>query len=369
MVSFNIANDVDGYTSFSEYGRPNKAYSSAEPIGRPRCLQRLADTISCDEKSAEYLFKAFDVDVIDNGDLYSNSPVATSSLLPPFADPPSFSLQPRDDERDVEHPYLSTPLRMNYFSKLSPTILRDLLRSPSLRVFSPDTSFSEECSGYLLDSALVASSHPFEPSKSSDPFTDTAKWRVLSYPISPPPTAKIPSAPHLPALSVCDEISTDDVEVSHTVESSISSYSKELALTLPSPPLEERRPLLHTRHTCPRLSASTIAQFRLVVDELGRTGNDPEKRSLLQSNLRPSLLPTACKFTHAQGSAGVAGNITPSTMQEPSRVHGVLEAEFVDLLLQRAEREEAEAEQLKALGMRLRMLAQRRRELARVVQK
>ncbi|KAK0453380.1 hypothetical protein EV421DRAFT_1897393 [Armillaria borealis] len=358
MLSFNTAGDVDGYTSFSEYGRSNKAYSSAETIGRPSYLKRLADTISFDEKSAEYLFKAFDVDVISNDDFHSSSP---SSLSPPFADAPSFSLP---NEREIEHPYLSTPLRLKHFSKLSPTILRGLLRSPSLRVFTPDTSFSEECSvGYLLDPALVTSSRSFEQSKSS-----TAKEHVL-YPISPPPTAKFPSTPHLPTLSVFDEIPT---EMSRAVESPVLSHSKEFVLSLPpSPPLEERRPFLHTHHTCPGLSASTIAQFRLVVDELGRTGNDPEKRSLLQSNLRPSLLPqaTPSKTRDSQRSAEIGGKVPPPTTQEPTHVQGVLEEEFVDLLLTRAEREEAEAEQLKALAMRLRKLAQRRRELARVVQK
>ncbi len=177
MVSFSTVADVDGYTSFSEYGRPNKAHSSAESIRRPGYLKRLADTISFDEKSAEYLFKAFDVDVISN----DNSP--PSSLLPPFADAPSFSLP---NERQVEHPYLSTPLRLKHFSKLSPTILRGLLRSPSLRVFTPDTSFSEECSvGYLLDPALVTLSRSSEQSKSS------AAEEHVQYPISPPAYCQI----------------------------------------------------------------------------------------------------------------------------------------------------------------------------------
>ncbi|KAK0498537.1 hypothetical protein EDD18DRAFT_1330715 [Armillaria luteobubalina] len=272
MVSFSITGDVDGYTSFSEYGRSNKAYASAESTGRADCLQRLTDTICFDEKSAEYLFKAFDVDVI------SSSP---SSLLPPFADA-EHEVEHRNDDffhssspsSLVEHPYLSTPLRLKHFSKLSPTILRGLLRSPSLRVFTPDTSFSEECSaGYFLDPALVPS---FEQSNSKEP---------VLYPISPPPTAKFPSTPHLPALSVFDEIST---EMSRTVE---NPHSNDCASTLPpSPPPEERRPFLHTHHTCPGLSVSTIAQFRLVVAELGCTGKDPEKRSLLQSNLRLRLV-------------------------------------------------------------------------------
>ncbi|KAK0191202.1 hypothetical protein F5146DRAFT_1196805 [Armillaria mellea] len=338
MVSFNITGDVDGYTSFSEHSRSNKAYSSAESLGRPGCLRRLADTISSDEKSAEYLFKAFDVDVISNNDF-------CPPLLPPFADAPSFSLP---NERKVEHPYLSTPLRLKHFPRLSPTILRGLLRSPSLR---------EECSvGYLLGPALVCS---FEQSKSKE---------HVPYPISPPPTAKFPSTPHLPSPSVFDEIST---ELSRIVE---SPPSNEFALSLPpSPPPEECRPFLHTHHTCPGLSASTIAQFRLVVDELGRTGlgNDPEKRGLLQSNLRPSLLPqdTPSKPHDSQRNAGMVRKDPTPTTQESTRAHGVLEGEFVDLLLQRAEREEAEAEQLKALATRLGMLAQRRRELACVVQK
>ncbi|KAG7448981.1 uncharacterized protein BT62DRAFT_1073523 [Guyanagaster necrorhizus] len=337
-------------------------YTSAKSIIRPKCLQCLADTISLDEKSAEYLFKAFDV---SNGDLHSTSPVAISPLLPPlepFAEPPSFSLPPRDDESDVKHPYLSTPLRMKHFSKLSPTILRGLLRSPSLRVFTPDPSVSEEHSGYLLDPALITSSRSFEHLDSNHPPTDAAEGHNLPYLISPPPAAKIPSVPHLP---VCDEIYT--AKMSQTV-GPVLFHSKKFVSPLPSPPFEERRPSLRT-HTCPAssLSASTIAQFRLVVDELGRTGNGLEKRKPLQSNLRPSLLPEASRTVdlQSQGSTGVVGNVTPLTM----RAHGVLEAEFVDLLLQRAEREEAEAEQLRTSAMRLRMLAQRRRKLARIVQK
>ncbi|KIY49563.1 hypothetical protein FISHEDRAFT_58429 [Fistulina hepatica ATCC 64428] len=45
-----------------------------------------------------------------------------------------------------KHPFLTTPLRMKHFPRLSPSILRRLLRSPSIRLSSPDSSFGRDSS-------------------------------------------------------------------------------------------------------------------------------------------------------------------------------------------------------------------------------
>ncbi len=348
------------YTSFSEryIGSHHLFSSSTEPesVGRQALIQTLNDSILSDEQNVQNLLKAFDISVRDIQRVDSESFLPAPQFPELILDIPTTSTPLRAKNTDRRHPFLSTPLRLKHFSKLSPTILRGLLRSPSVRADSSDGSFSDEqASDYFVDDAALVPESPvarvFPAAEKENGKSADSDFFRRAGPMTPPLTGRIPDCDKLPSLSYTPLERFLDFE-----ESSPFKHAADLKFVspLPSPPLETERhsSILSTQHHS--MPAATIEQFRRVIDEL----EGPSRKSISERRDAPPL-----PKVHVKPRVHI-----PSPISPPAKKAGLLEVEFAGLLLERAENEDDEAEELSRMVDRLRHLAECRRVLARAIQ-
>jgi hypothetical protein len=154
---------------------------------RWRLLTDLNFALEDDEATAETLLKAFDLSLDDCDPKLSTFDVHVPAQVELAQD--SFTLPPSTSQ----NPFLSTPMRLKHFSRLSPSILRVLLRSPSLR--SP--SLCDDS----LDSAPESLGSPllrWRPDNLHAPSDSDLQSRQASLPLTPPPTGRIPFSTQLP---------------------------------------------------------------------------------------------------------------------------------------------------------------------------
>lgn len=339
MSSPSLASDsYTSFTSFTErHAAPNHLFSAdvaSDTSERGVILKDLEDSISLDEHNAQYLLKAFDISLDDRSARMPGDDSFASHFPEVLLESPT-STRSRHVELDCEHrpenPFLSTPLRLKHFSRLSPTTLRGLLRSPSVRSLSPD--FSEELpSDYFLDAALDHASE--SPVASVFPKRD-----LFAGPMTPPMTGKIPDCAQLPSARV---------DLPAVAELKPSPSDPEAFISpLPSPPHDNEAQRASVYHLMP---AATIEQFRRVIDELSLSSG----QSLIERRQAPPLPQVQ--------------TLTPPRASIAKKPAGFLEVEFATLLLERAENEEAEAEKLAQMAKRLRNLAECRRTLAHLMQ-
>lgn len=315
---------------------------------RRRFLEAYKHDLEKEESNANMILRSFDL---------TGSPIHRSerrdAQMNDGVSNKSFSSHATQASNPTGNPYLSTPLRQKYFSRLSPTILREILRSPSFRVPTPEPSFIEGSSNSPLE--LTHSSLGLKPVYPKLSLDDSS----ISLPPTPPPTAKIPSL-----MSFLPDTRLPSVGAPLT-----GSYIDKLdhsANKLPSP-----KPSPKSRTSLPSL-VCPIAQrnFQLVIDELTGTKRTVERRCDSTMSLPPLpvsvLLPKQINNANAMSSANL--NSKPPSHSCVSKQRPLsLTSEFATLLIRRARLEEEEAQQLKALAHRLENLARDRRKLSEVV--
>jgi len=393
---------------------------------RYRLLKDLATEIWEDEKNAEFLFRSFDLIVAEEDldeepdpglSVHQITPPSPTNLIHHFEkatticshSATSTSLPAETHPAPVIHlsdnPFLSTPLRLKHFPRLSPSILRGLLRSPSLRVPTPDSSFADEMTDFSIakhHEAALESSGSMTGYKSPD---SCEGHNQDSYPLTPPSPGRMPTLNRF-QLSPGHANSNSDPPTGplthlRTLILPHTSYSSPFATNTSYSSYSTAKHSEHTiEETCPAskcssnsltdvenlsrafqhidklISPAASRNFGLVVNESKGTENNPdEQRRTLLSSLRTSVylplstpdLPSSNR-DDKNASLQFSGSFPPSHRQSQTpRKLGSLEVEFTTLLLQRALQEEAEADQLRVLARRLEWLAKGKRELARVV--
>ncbi|KAF8211349.1 hypothetical protein K438DRAFT_2010905 [Mycena galopus ATCC 62051] len=313
---------------------------------RWRLLTDLNFAVDDDEASAETLLKAFDLSIYDCDLKLQTATSDTQAELThdSFTDlPPSSS----------QNPFLSTPLRLKHFSKLSPSILRALLRSPSLRSpsFGDDSLDSAPNSNSL--SPLGSPGSQWRPNNSPLVNADAdVRSPEPSLPLTPPPTARIPFS-QLP----------NPYSASPSVPRRQDTTNGALTTVFPAPPPDSL------------ISPSAVRNFQRVIDEMKGVDSSfaaPEELPAIDDEISFFLLSSP----HLSSPPG-GGLLTPETdthdaispFTPPSKdlTLGALEDEFMNLLLGRAKEEEEDAEELRALADRLVRMAKGRRHLAATI--
>ncbi|KAJ4492955.1 hypothetical protein C8J55DRAFT_485697 [Lentinula edodes] len=175
--------------------RSNSSITSS----RQELLYELLSGIQADEDSARLLLRTFDID--EECDYEHEDAFTPRTPLRPVKDlsPPHETNAPEDSAAfnsllrpsHSENPFLSTPLRVKYFPNLSPSILRQLLRSPSPNFYNPDGSF-EAVSASPLSLAIPSSPELQNIRKTSSANPQADQPSSLIYPLTPPLTARIP---------------------------------------------------------------------------------------------------------------------------------------------------------------------------------
>ncbi|KAK7061535.1 hypothetical protein R3P38DRAFT_2830042 [Favolaschia claudopus] len=321
-----------------------------EPVGsRWRLLTDLNLIVEDDETSAETLLKAFDLSLYN---LDSHRELGDASFVPTAPlkhGQDSFTNLPLPSS---QNPFLSTPMRLKHFSKLSPSILRELLRSPSLPGSSFDNSLDIHCSRPLSPAPLKLTRPRLVAAHSGSPLS----LSEYSLPLTPPPTDRIPSSFHLPDPLVVDvtlEARKADPAPTHFGFCS-TAFSRQ---ALSAPP-----------HPNTIISPSAVRNYQKVIDEMRGVDSysaqdsvyDGHEVSLLLLS-SPNLLGSSGLMTPELDAPDVASS--PPLFAKP-RTLGALEDEFVALLQERATEEEEDAAELRALASRLEMIARGRRILA-----
>ncbi|KAJ7068073.1 hypothetical protein C8F01DRAFT_1116777 [Mycena amicta] len=226
--------------------------------------------------------------------------------------------------------FLSTPLRMKHFSKLSPSILRGLLRSPSLRGPSPCDDSLESISSLKSTALPSVATRLVNLAQPDENPNANVLIREPYLPLTPPPTARIPSSELLPAATYVD---AEDIT--------------DRAAHLPSPLPTAANHLI---------SPATVRHFQRVIDEMKGFSHVPVEPPSILASISRSASPVP-------DDAVIPLTSTPAL----NRTFGVLEEEFAWLLQQRAADEEADANQLRELADRLQALGTARRKLAALI--
>ncbi|KAE9391622.1 hypothetical protein BT96DRAFT_1024008 [Gymnopus androsaceus JB14] len=354
VESFNFQ-DESIYTAFTR--RSSDSVSSRQGV-----ISELLRRIRADEASAKQLLQAFDVElektVLSAHQTpfrsLTNSSHANSTQIPTEVTdallPPSQS----------ENPFLSTPLRSKYFPKLSPSILRQLLRSPSPHVYTPDSSF--EVGNDVVDFSTSASlpsipSLEFSADRGIDSSCEKPQASGLAYPLTPPSSARIPGVEshETPARMLHSPFELDPVTDSPGL------YIEGIDDSVPDirACLSSMTPFARTnnfRHSVRQTPSSTIPATRTftlissatrhsqcVADEIRAAGETPDER-------RVFFIP----YKTARGTEN-------HRSRKPGRI---MDREFVELLEARAMEEEKDASELYMIAKRLEKLALQRRHLA-----
>ncbi|KAJ6516112.1 hypothetical protein C8R45DRAFT_232031 [Mycena sanguinolenta] len=315
---------------------------------RWRLVTDLNFAVDDEEASAETLLKAFDLSLYDC-DLEPQPRLDDVHAAAPaeLAENRSTDLPPSSSQ----NPFLSTPLRLKHFSKLSPSILRALLRSPSLRCPSFGDDSLDSVPNSLSPLGSPAAPH-WRPDNSPLVNADSDfQSRAPSLPLTPPPTARIPFTQLLKTHSAKPSLPRPETtDATHTTP-----------FVAPQPNL--------------LISPSAVRNFQRVIDEM--KGVDSSSNSVQE----PTGIEEEISFLELSSprlsSPLGKGLLTPETdthdigLPSPPRSKdftlGTLEDEFVALLQQRATAEEEDAAELHALAVRLERIAGMRRHLAAMI--
>ncbi|KDQ64791.1 hypothetical protein JAAARDRAFT_238052 [Jaapia argillacea MUCL 33604] len=212
---------------------------------RPELLHGLALDIRRGEESAETLFRAFDLSICDPVEGKSQAPPSIPTCISEMPGSGHHAELSRNPSTARETPYkvqkgsyLSTPLRKAYFPNLSPSILKILLRSPSIHFPSPDHSFGDTSfeSGAVEDSFTRVA----QPRASTPLFSKTIPSRQtvtqaspnmaqedIEMPLTPPPSVRIPDSRSTPAFP-------QELAKTGSTSPKLSSPVQQRSLDLPS---------------------------------------------------------------------------------------------------------------------------------------
>ncbi|KAJ7179323.1 hypothetical protein C8R46DRAFT_1324569 [Mycena filopes] len=328
--------------------------TTSDAGNRWRLLTNLHEILDNDEETAEILLKAFDLSLHDcdsnTQNFLTESPPSTQTPMDP-----DHSRQAGTEigSSSCQNPFLSTPMRLKHFSRLSPSILRDLLRSPSLRTPSlcDDSLDSASNSNDLSSPQFPVSAWRLNKSPPAN-FESDLQSRRPSLPLTPPPSARIPFSTQL------------------------SNYTpgKRWTLCLSNVfltcfPAFRRQEIAHVVRTLPSttqpnslVSPSAVRNFQRVIDEM--RGMD-SAREVTRRSEDDSFLSLSSDQSIG-GDFEATSNIHNISHDSPpmNQTLETLEDEFVNLLQERAAEEEEDAKELRALADRLERIAKGRRRLA-----
>ncbi|KAJ3803102.1 hypothetical protein GGU11DRAFT_843597 [Lentinula aff. detonsa] len=358
-------------------------------------LSEVSTGIQADENNVRTLLQAFDIyedceledeaslnlltpscSVLDalNAPTETNTHHNSSSLLPPT---------------HSENPFLSTPLRSKYFPRLSPSILRQLLRSPSPNLYTPSSSFKAVSSPTSISLSSIPSVDFSDVQKMSCTILQANTASSLTYPLTPPLTARIPctDSHETPVRMLhspldLDMASTPGLRIGGVDLNSVpdirACLSSMTPFTANDTSQSERQKLAFSvkssatapaARSVPLLSSAT-PNSDCSPDGLGEETAD-ERRTILASLLRdsapiekasplPSVRTRALPSTSASPLARSLKVVRSTQGQKPGRV---LQREFAELLEARAMEEEEQARELDRMAKRLQRLALQRRRL------
>ncbi|KAJ7228875.1 hypothetical protein GGX14DRAFT_415505 [Mycena pura] len=318
---------------------------------RASLLYDLDLVVNEEEAMVETLLKAFDIDLHEPNVLCLSAPFKVHDIAKESEIAKDSQIGSRPSSS--QNPFLSTPLRLKHFSKLSPSILRGLLRSPSVR--SP--SFYEDsipCSASELSDFCTPEPPVVKGYPTNAPIESGAKCRQPSPPLTPPPTGRIPFSAQLPdpCFGKLQNITHLYRESRTDTSSSIPRHRAANTITVATQPDS-------------LVSPATFRNFQRVIDEMKGVAEFGQETNLHFLEKEDSILPPS------RPSNPAAAYVVPEDILPPvnvpvvvERTFGVLEEEFVRLLEQRASEEEADAKELRALADRLEMIGKGRRKLA-----
>ncbi|KAF8897280.1 hypothetical protein BD779DRAFT_1489992 [Infundibulicybe gibba] len=270
-----------------------------------------------------------------------------------------------------EHHFLSTPIRLKEFPRLSPDTLRYLLRSPPPWLPESDPSYESNTSAKLSPAPTGQSRNVKDNGISGYPF----------YPLTPPSTVVVPPSkifptfdsenpfnlaaentePHLSPM--CGSFSTNSAYHAGT-------SSARYALQIPEPQgpgAKDAGTGFIAGYPGSLVSPRVLRKFRSVINELQGVDDPPHDGREINTIPFPNIaltetlpLETRSESPPPSPPFNYVQDLTSETVS--------LDAEFSALLLHRALHEEAKAEELKALAARLETLAQQRRVLIKCME-
>ncbi|KAJ7047582.1 hypothetical protein C8F04DRAFT_1247215 [Mycena alexandri] len=323
-----------------------------QPAGsRWRLLTDLNLTLDDDEATAETLLKAFDLSLHDCGSKPRFDDVSTQNERTQD----SFTELPPPTS---QNPFLSTPMRLKHFSRLSPSILRDLLRSPSLR--SPslcddslDSAPNSNDFAYLGSPvrANVVSLDRLPSFRNANAESDLQSRRP-SLPLTPPPSARIPFLNQLSNHAFGKRWTLLLIELLLPV--CFTAFRR-----------QEIDPAAHAVFPAMQQpSPSAFRNFQRVIDEMRGVDSAQEVPRFEENHSVLSLSSEPLSQTRAFEPTANTPDIFHDSPPAMNRTLGTLEDEFVNLLQERAGEEEEDAKELRALADRLERIARGRRHLA-----
>ncbi|KAJ6629193.1 hypothetical protein B0H10DRAFT_29712 [Mycena sp. CBHHK59/15] len=346
---------------------------------RCRLLTELHVDVQEEELTAETLLKAFDISLHD---LPTCDTLQASGFLSESGKQTKDRAGTNESPANHPHsqnPFLSTPLRLKHFPRLSPTILRVLLRSPSL----PSSSFCGDDSfevPYSVDSTpdldepfplgsplfgLRTTSNSAEE-RCSCAEESAVTTRACSLPLTPPPSGHIPFSSQLPDPAFHN--STERIfDHGHHPAGVARNY------TMAGPFLDSVSHVMDNFPSNSLVSPAAVINFRRVIDELkGLDSGDQGVNSAFEckhddnSPPLPSSLPNpVAGFPIPQADLRCSSKVHDSLAM--GRTLGALEDEFIRLLERRATEAEAGAEELRGLANRLENMAKGRRHLVTLI--
>ncbi|KAJ3875900.1 hypothetical protein F5051DRAFT_441988 [Lentinula edodes] len=357
----------------SNFRRSNSSITSS----RQELLHKLLSGIQADEDSARLLLQTFDID--EECDYEDEDAFTPQTPLRPVKDlnPPHETNAPQDSAAfnsplrpsHSENPFLSTPLRVKYFPNLSPSILRQLLRSPSPNFYSSDGSF--EASASPLSLSIPSSLELQNVRQTSCANPQAGQPSSLIYPLTPPLTARIPCTDShdtpvrmLRSPLYLDVVSTPGLHIEGVDLDSVPDIQACLSSMTPFTAIEShqnrrQRQLFMNSAADPSVVSTTSPNSQRVIQEIRPETASGIKAVPLAKTTASFGLPSTPSSPLLQTSrtARISQNrCTP----KPGRV---LQREFVELLEARAMEEEKMAQVLDMMAKRLERLALQRRRL------
>ncbi|KAJ3909225.1 hypothetical protein F5879DRAFT_130034 [Lentinula edodes] len=356
------------------FRRSNSSITSS----RQELLYELLSGIQADEDSARLLLQTYDID--EECDSEDEDAFTPQTPLRPVEDlnPPHETNAPQDSAAfnsplrpsHSENPFLSTPLRVKYFPNLSPSILRQLLRSPSPNFYSPDGSF-EAVSASPLSLSIPSSLELQNVRKTSCANPQAGGPSSLIYPLTPPLTARIPCTDShetpfrmLRSPLYLDVVSTPGLHIEGVDLDSVPDIRACLSSMTPFTAIEShqnrrQRQLFMNSAADPSAVFTTTPNSQCVIQGIrAKTASGVKAVPLAETTASFGLPSTpASPLLQTSRTARISQN---RRIPKPGRV---LQREFVELLEARAMEEEKMAQVLDMMAKRLERLALQRRRL------
>ncbi|KAJ4472278.1 hypothetical protein J3R30DRAFT_1062138 [Lentinula aciculospora] len=338
---------------------------------RLKLLHELLCGIQADEDSARTLLQAFDIDIKEECGLKgvneASFPPQTPSHSVPDIDTLNTLYEMNTPKQSTgfnsflppshsENTFLATPSRIKYFTKLSPSILRQLSRSPSPNDYTLDGSFEA-----VSASSSFPSISTLEPSNVPELPCEILQASRTNYPLTPPLTARIPCTdPHETHVRMLhspldlDVVSTPGFHVENLTFDSVPDIRAYLSSVTPFTASDSRHNKRQRLHDEIRAGGENLASL-LQVRDSSRVGEVFPSISVTSDSFDVPSTPVRPSFRNVK--------IVQKWPRGSINTGRVLQQEFVELLEARAMEEEKQAQELDLMAKKLERLAMQRRQL------